>query len=65
VRLLRVCLHILAQAAQGSGGVTVPGGAKGPWRCGTGGHGQWVGLMDWDWGSQRSFPALMKPYVFH
>ena len=26
----------------GSGGVTVPGGIKEPWRCGTEGHGQWA-----------------------
>ena len=27
----------------GSGGVTVPGGVQGPWRCGTEGRGQWCG----------------------
>jgi len=40
----------LAQAAQGSGGVTVPGGVPEPWRCGSWGHGQQaqvgVGLED-------------------
>jgi len=34
----------LAQAAQGGGGVTVPGGVQEPWRCGTEGHGQWAWL---------------------
>ena len=38
----------LAQAAQGSGGVTVPGGVQEPWRSGTEGHGLVVG-MGWDW----------------
>ena len=33
-------------AAQGSDGVTIPGGVQGPWRCGTGGHGQWA---RWGW----------------
>ena len=36
----------LAQAAQGSGGVTVPGGVQEVWRCGTEGHGQWAW---WGW----------------
>lgn len=29
----------LAQAAQGSSGVTVPGGIQETWKCGTEGHG--------------------------
>ena len=29
----------LAQAAQGGGGVTAPGGAQETWRCGSEGHG--------------------------
>jgi len=29
-------------AAQGGGGVTIPGGAPDPWRCGTEGCGQWA-----------------------
>ena len=31
--------YTLAQAAQGSGRVTVPGGTQETWRCGTVGHG--------------------------
>jgi len=42
----------LAQAAQGSGGVTVPGGVPEPWRCGTEGCAQQAALvvggrLDW------------------
>ena len=44
--LLRKSGEALAQAAQGSGGVTVPGGDREPWRCGTGGRGQWAW---WGW----------------
>ena len=33
-------------AAQGGGGVTVPGGAQEMWRCGTEGCGQWPW---WGW----------------
>ena len=29
-------------AAQGGGGVTIPGGVQGPWGCGTEGCGQWT-----------------------
>lgn len=36
----------LAWAAQGSGGVTVPGGAPELWRCGTSGHAP-VGRVGW------------------
>jgi len=39
----------LAQAAQGGGGVTIPGGAQELWSCGTEDHGQcawWGGLGD-------------------
>ncbi len=36
----------VAQAAQGGGGVTVPGGVQEPWRCGTEGRGQWAW---WGW----------------
>ena len=32
----------MAQAAQGGGGVTVPGGVQEPCGCGTEGHGQWA-----------------------
>ena len=32
----------LEQAAQGGGGVTIPGGGQEPWRCGTEGRGQWA-----------------------
>ena len=33
----------MAQAAQGGGGVTVPGGLAEPWRCGTERCGRWAG----------------------
>jgi len=29
-------------AAQGGGGVIIPGGVPEPWRCGTEGRGQWA-----------------------
>ena len=29
-------------AAQGGGGVTIPGGVPEPWGCGTEGRGQWA-----------------------
>ena len=32
----------MAQAAQGSGGVTIAGGVPELWGCGTEGHGQWA-----------------------
>ena len=32
----------LAQAAQGGGGVTVPGGVQELWGCGTDEHGLWA-----------------------
>ena len=32
----------VAQAAQGGGGVTVPGGVPEPCGCGTEGHGHWA-----------------------
>ena len=32
----------MAQAAQGGGAVTVPGGVQEPCGCGTEGRGQWV-----------------------
>ena len=31
--------NALGQAAQGDGGVTIPGGVQKLWRCDTGGHG--------------------------
>ena len=40
-------MDALAQAAQGVGGVLIPGGIQGTWRCGTEGHGQWA----W-WGAE-------------
>jgi len=52
----------LAQAAQGGGGVTIPGGVHGPRRCGTEVYGQWArwggvdGWIRWSW---SSFPTLM------
>jgi len=36
----------VAQAAQGGGGVTFPGGVQQPCGFGTGGHGQWAW---WGW----------------
>ena len=36
----------MAQAAQGGGGVTIPGGVQEPYGCGTEGHGQWAW---WGW----------------
>jgi len=33
----------VSQAAQGGGGVTVPGGVQEPCRCGIEGRGQWHG----------------------
>ena len=36
----------MAQAAQGGGGVTVPGGVEEPCGCGTEGRGQWAW---WGW----------------
>jgi len=49
---LRKSGEILAQAARGGGGVTVPGDVREPWRCGTEGRGQWAvsvvgGRLDW------------------
>ena len=40
------CGEAVAQAAQGGGGVTVPGGVEEPCGCGTEGRGQWVW---WGW----------------
>jgi len=39
---------VLDQAAQGGGGVTIPGGVQEMWRCGTEGHGLvvWWGWVD-------------------
>ena len=41
----------MEQAAQGGGGFTVPGGVRGPWKCGTEGCGQWAwcGGLGLDW----------------
>jgi len=33
---------VIGTSCPGSGGVTVPGGAPEPWRCGTEGRGQWA-----------------------
>ena len=66
----------LAQAAQGGGGVTVPGAVPEPWRCGTEACGHWawwgwagVGLNDlrdlfqslWFYGSAGSL-ALCRSF---
>ena len=37
--LLRKSGKALVHAAQGDGGVTIPGGVQEMWRCGTEGHG--------------------------
>jgi len=42
----------LAQAAQGGGGVTIPGGVQEMWRCGTEGRGL-VGMVGWTDGWTR------------
>ena len=47
--LLRKSDNALAQAAQGSGGVTIPGGVQETWGCGTEGHGL-VGMVGVGWG---------------
>jgi len=44
--LLRKSGDALEQAAQGGGGVTVPGGVQEPCGCGSEGHGQWPW---WEW----------------
>jgi len=36
----------IGTAAQGGGGVTIPGGVPEPWGCGTEGRGQWAW---WGW----------------
>ena len=40
--LLQKSGEAVAQAAQGGGGVTIPGGVPEMRRCGTEGHGQWA-----------------------
>jgi len=40
--LLRKGGDAVAQAAQGGGGVTIPGGVQGPCGCDTEGCGQWA-----------------------
>ena len=45
--LLRKSGEALAQAAQGGGGVALPGGVQGSRRCGTEVCGQWAW---WGWG---------------
>ena len=40
--LLRRSSQGLEQAAQGGGGVTIPGGGEELWRCRTKGHGEWA-----------------------
>lgn len=47
--LLRKSSDTVAQAAQGGGGVTIPGDVQGLWRCGTEGHGQRVILVVGGW----------------
>ena len=51
----------VAQAAQGDGGVTVPGGVQELCGCGTEGCGQrvWWGWAGWNRWSQRSFQILL------
>ena len=47
----------MAQAAQGSGTVTIPGGVQEPWRCGTEGrgYGHGGGVVGLDWGILEPF----------
>jgi len=35
-------LYCVGTAAQGGGGVTIPGGVQEPWKCGTEEHGRWA-----------------------
>ena len=58
---LRKSSNALAQAAQGGGGVTIPGGVPEPWRCGTEGCSQWAwwGWADsWIWGLLMVFSNI-------
>ena len=51
----------VAQATQGGRGVTVPGGAQEPWRCGTAGHGQWA-WWSWVGVGLDDLSALLQPF---
>ena len=50
---------VLEQAAQGDGGVTIPGGFQEPCGCGTEGHGQWEWADGWSRLFKRSFSPLL------
>ena len=56
--LLRKNGEALAQAAQGGGGVTIPGGVPEPWRRGPEGHGQWTQWVEIGRGDLR---GLFQP----
>ena len=48
----------MAQAAQGGGAVTIPGGVQETWRFGTEGCGQWAW---WGWAGVGFDDDLMTP----
>ena len=48
----------LAQAAQGGGGVIIPGGFKKLWICVTWGYGQWAW---WGWVGLGDLGGLLQP----
>lgn len=49
----------------GGGGVPVPGGVQEPWRCGTGGHGQWArwGRLGLDLGILELFSNINESVI--
>ena len=59
--LFRKSGQALTQAAQGGGGVTVPGGVQETWRCVTERHGQW---SCWGWVGVEvdDLRGLLQPY---
>ena len=48
-----------------SGGVTILGGAPEPWRCGSGGRGQWAwwGVLGLGWAILEIFSNLNDPMI--
>ena len=57
---LKECLGT-GTAAQGGGGVTVPGGVQGLWECGTEGHGQWATWVVGGWLGLGHLRGLFQP----
>ena len=51
----------MGEAAQGGGGVSIPGGVPEQWKCGTEGRGQWAwwGWVDGFDGLNGLFPTLV------